>query len=274
MIALNVDGRVPVIGPSCKVISGKQFKKDCKLVKLFAMASRSSDADEAEGVDEGVPTDDGAEYMSGPERHPTQRLKQSLHTISFVTTPKPLLQGMPQCQQARMMVPPAKKKGGQKRLETKCFGNHIVADHTVVKANVEEGVKGETVALVMKDTHTQFRHVYPSQSKSGDSCVSAFNHFLSHKDEVGAVYTDNSRELIATIAELGYRHQTSIEYVDRSNSFVEREIWHMLEGTRTNLVQSGLPVRMWPLAMQHFSLAVNASPQLNGDEGPMEAQIW
>ena len=274
VIALNVDGRVPVIGPSCKVISGKQFKKDCKLVKLFAMASRSSDADEAEGVDEGVPTDDGAEYMSGPERHLTQRLKQSLHTISFVTTPKPLLQGMPQCQQARMMVPPAKKKGGQKRLETKCFGNHIVADHTVVKANVEEGVKGETVALVMKDTHTQFRHVYPSQSKSGDSCVSAFNHFLSHKDEVGAVYTDNSRELIATIAELGYRHQTSIEYVDRSNSFVEREIWHMLEGTRTNLVQSGLPVRMWPLAMQHFSLAVNASPQLNGDEGPMEAQIW
>ena len=42
----------------------------------------------------------------------------------------------------------------------------------------------------------------------------------------------------------------------------------MHEGTRTNLVQSGLPVRMWPLAMQHFSLAVNASPQLNGDESP------
>ena len=102
----------------------------------------------------------------------------------------------------------------------------------------------------MKDVHTQFRHVYPSQTKSGDSCVSAFNHFLSHKDEVGAVYTDNSRELIHTIGELGYRHQTS-EYVDSSKSFVEREIRHMLEGTRTNLVQSGLPVRMWPLAMQH-----------------------
>ena len=49
----------------------------------------------------------------------------------------------------------------------------------------------------MKEIHAQFRHVYPSQSKSGDSCVSAFNHFLSRKDEVGAVYTDNSRELIA-----------------------------------------------------------------------------
>ena len=148
-----------------------------------------------------------------------------------------------------MMAPPARKKGGQKRFETKCFGDHIVADHTVVKANVEEGVKGETVALVMKDIHTQFRHAYPSQSKSGESCVSAFNHFLSHKHEVGAVCTDNSMELIATVGELGSRHQTSTEYVDSSKSFkVEREIRHMLEGTRTNLVQSGLPVRMWPLA--------------------------
>ena len=159
-----------------------------------------------------------------------------------------------------MMAPPARKKGGQKRLETKSFGDHIVADHTVVKANVAEGVQGETVALVMKDIHTQFRHVYPSQTESSDSCVSAFNHFLSHKDEVDAVYMDISRELIATIGELGYRHQTSTEHVDSSKSFVEREIRHMLEGTRTNLVQSGLPVRMWLLAMQHFSLAVNASP--------------
>ena len=125
-----------------------------------------------------------------------------------------------------MMASPAKKKGGQKHLETKCFGDHILADHTVVKANVEEGVNGETVALVMKDIHTQFRHVYPSQSKSGDSCVSAFNHFLSHK---------RRSELIATIGELGYRHQTSTEYVDSSKSSVEREIRHMLEGTRTNL---------------------------------------
>lgn len=120
-----------------------------------------------------------------------------------------------------MMAPPAKKKGGQKRLETKAFGDHVVADHTVVKENVEEGIKGETLALVMKDIHTQFRHVDPSQTKSSESCVAAFNHFLSHKDEVGAVYTDNSRELIATIGELGYRHQTSTEYVDSSKSFVE-----------------------------------------------------
>ena len=173
-----------------------------------------------------------------------------------------------------MMAPPARKKGGRKDwIITKAFGDHIVADHTVLKANVEEGVKGESVALVMKDIHTQFRHVYPSQTKSSESCVSAFNHFLSHKDEVGAVYTDNSRELIATIGELGYRHQTSTEYVDSSKSFVEREIRHILEGTRTNLVQSGLPLKFWPLAMTHFSMAVNCTQQLSGDLSPWELRF-
>lgn len=39
------------------------------------------------------------------------------------------------------------------------------------------------------------------------------------------------------------------------------------------MVQSALPLRMWPLAMQHFSSAVNASPQLNGDEAPWKLRF-
>ena len=73
-------------------------------------------------------------------------------------------------------------------------------------------------------------------------------HFVG-KDDVEIIYTDNAPELKAAIRELGYRHQTSVEYVDRSKSFVEREIRQMLEGTRTNLLQAGFP------AMQHFACA-------------------
>ena len=39
----------------------------------------------------------------------------------------------------------------------------------------------------------------------------------------------------------------------------------MLEGTRTNLAVRS-PLQYWPMAMQHFSMAVNATPQLNGDD--------
>ena len=40
-----------------------------------------------------------------------------------------------------MMALPANTKGGPKRLDTKSFGDHSVADRMVVKANVEEGVE-------------------------------------------------------------------------------------------------------------------------------------
>ena len=76
-------------------------------------------------------------------------------------------------------------------------------------------------------------------------------------------------EFIRAIKDLGYRHQTSIEYVDSSKSFAEREVRQMLEGARSNLLQSGLPLQMWPLGMRHHAAAINASPQLDGSESPL-----
>ena len=127
--------------------------------------------------------------------------------------------------------------------------------------------------MVLKDLHTQYRYVYPSQSKDSQSCVDGLNHFIGSKDDVQVVYTDNSPELIRAIKDLGYRHQTSIEYVDSSKSFAEREVRQMLEGARSNLLQSGLPLKMWPLAMQHHATAINASPQLDGSESPWQLRF-
>ena len=131
----------------------------------------------------------------------------------------------------------------------------VIADHVLIRRNVEEGWKGEVVALVVKDLHTQFRCVYPATSKSSDECCKAFQHFIGPQDEVEVIYTDNAPELKSAVEYLGYRHQTSIEYMDSTKSFVEREVRQMLEGCRTNLVQSGLPERYWRLAMQHFASA-------------------
>ena len=103
--------------------------------------------------------------------------------------------------------------------------------------------------------------------------MDGLNHFIGPKDDVQAVYTDSSPELIRAIKDLGYRHQTSIEYVDSSKSLAEREVRHMLEGARRNLLQSGLPLKMWPLAMQHHATAINASPQLDGSESPWQLRF-
>ena len=172
-----------------------------------------------------------------------------------------------------MTAPQARKKGGQSRIDTRKFGDHIIADFVLIKANVEEGWKGEYVALVVKDLHTQFRAVYPSNTRhSQEGCRSILN-FVGKNDDVEIIYTDNAPELKAAIRELGYRHQTSIEYVDGTKSFVEREIRQMLEGTRTNLLQAGFPQRYWPLAMQHIACAHNMLPSIGQSTSPWEERF-
>ena len=128
-----------------KVVGHHEFKTEYNLMKLFAMPSRAGSAADPpeEGIDEGVPTDDEAEYIRSCK---TADLEAEARSVQHQFCHYPKNPFCKVCQRARMMAPPAKKKGGQKRLDTKSFGDHIVADHTVIKANVEEGVKGETVA--------------------------------------------------------------------------------------------------------------------------------
>ena len=277
VVQLKIEGHVPVLDDSCKVYPKDQFQKDKHLRKLFAMPTSQSsskakrdEAQDEEQLDELVEDDAQQEYIRSRK---TEDLLAEAASTQHQYTHFPKNPFCRTCQRARMMAPQARKKGGQKRIETEVFGDHIIGDHVIIKKNVEEGFRGEQVALVLKDLHTQYRYVYPSQSKDSQSCVDGLNHFIGSKDDVQVVYTDNSPELIRAIKDLGYRHQTSIEYVDSSKSFAEREVRQMLEGARSNLLQSGLPLKMWPLAMQHHATAINASPQLDGSESPWQLRF-
>ena len=275
VVQLRVEGHVPVLDDSCQVFTKEQFHKDKHLRKLFAMpTSRSRLSENVEADEEQLD-----ELVTDDVSHEYARSKKPEDLIAEAASAKHQFTHFPKnpfcrtCQRARMMAPHARNKGGQKRIETEMFGDHIIGDHVIIKKNVEEGFRGEQVALVLKDLHTQYRFVYPSQSKDAQSSVDGLNHFIGPKDDVQVVYTDNSPELIRAIKDLGYRHQTSIEYVDSSKSFAEREVRQMLEGARSNLLQSGLPLKMWPLAMQHHATAVNASPQLDGSESPWQLRF-
>ena len=171
------------------------------------------------------------------------------------------------CNQAKMLAPYGRKVGGSKHVIARGFGDHIVADHVIPK-NVEKGIEGQTSMLIIKDVYTQFRYVYPADSKSADSIVRAFQHFLRTVDDVGIVYTDNAPELIDAIEQLGYRHQTSVEYQQSTKAVVEREVRTILEGARPNLHQANMPLSMWPHACRHHATALNAVKQLNGDDAP------
>ena len=122
--------------------------------------------DEEEGIDEGVNPDDEEVVAVRSRKSADLIVEAQSSKHQFLHFPKnPFCRT---CQRARMLAPYARSKGGQARVETNRFGDHIIADHVLIKANVEEGIKGEKVALVIKDIHTQFRYVYQSQSRSAE----------------------------------------------------------------------------------------------------------
>ena len=140
---------MPVLDDSCKVFPKEKCRKDKQLKKLFAMPTSQScpaQSEDDELLDELVPEDDSHEYARS--RKPEDLIAEAASAKhQFTHFPKnPYCRT---CQRARMMAPQARRKGGQKRVETQVFGDHIIGDHVIIKKNVEEGFRGEQVALVL-----------------------------------------------------------------------------------------------------------------------------
>ena len=226
---------------------------------------------EDEGVDEidiNPPTDDEQDRVYGNKTE--EELRKDAISPEHLFTHRPKNPYCETCKRAKMMRPYATRKGGSRHVKSNKFGDHIVADHVIMKRSVETGVQDEHVMMVVKDVYTQYRYAYPSDSKSTDEIIKGFNHFLKSTDRVGVVYTDNSPEFCAAIKEYGVVHQTSVEYLDSTKSVVEREARTMLEGARSNLVQANIDISMWPYAVRHHCMAMNLSEQLTGDRSPWD----
>ena len=119
--------------------------------------------------------------------------------------------------------------------------------------------------MVIKDIYSQYRYAYPVESRETETIIKAVSHFLKSTDTVGIAYSDNAPEFAKAFEELKIDHQTSIEYLASTKSVVEREARTLIEGTRVNLNQSGMPLSMWPYAVRHHAMALNTTPQLSGD---------
>ena len=154
-----------------------------------------------------------------------------------------------------MYAPQARRKSGSSKIHSKAFGDHITVDHIITKFAKE--FQEETVAHVVKDVCSKFRFAYPAASKSGEQCHEDMLHFLAVDDEVKVLYSDNALEFDYVAKQLRCRHNTSKAYVDENKAVIDREIRTILEGTPSNLVQSGLPDRYWPLAAQHHAMCLN-----------------
>ena len=190
-------------------------------------------------------------------------LRAEAESVQHLLSHRPKNPFCPVCQRAKMYAPHARRKGGSSTVHSKGFGDHITIDHIITKDAKDYGFEGQTVAHVVKDVFTKFRYVYPADNKSGEQCYEDLLHFFEVDDNVKVVYSDNAHEFDYAVKQLQARHNTSREYVDQNKAVIEREIRTILEGTRANLVQSGLPDQFWPLASQHHAISLNVSKRLD-----------
>ena len=98
----------------------------------------------------------------------------------------------------------------------------------------------------------------PVLEKSAESVILAMKRFISSEDEVGICYSDNAPELIN---------------ISASNAVAERSIRTVLEGTRVNLLKSGLNHGFWPYAARHWCVMNNNLYALDGPASPWELRF-
>ena len=247
-----------------RTLGNKTAKLDSPAIMSITIFERPADDPEE------VPDSDRDDSAPEARSRSVESLKAEALTSEHMFTHRPKNPYCKICQRAKMLAPHARKRGGSSTIESKAFGDHITIDHVVTRDLRDHGLENEKVAFVVKDVLSKFRYVYPSPTKEADQCHEDLQHFLQVGDKVGVVYSDNAPELKDAVRRMKFRHNTSHAYVDENKAVIEREIRTVLEGTRANLTQAGLPDSLWPYAAQHHAMALNTTKRLDVARIPWE----
>ena len=251
-----------------KVKAGKFEERTIMSVTMFTRPD-----DDPELVpDSDLDLDHGPEGEDLPR---DERLRLEARSQKHLFCHRPKNPFCPTCQKAKMMAPYARKTGGSSTVRSEAYGDHVTMDHIIARDLRDYGFDDQRVALVVKDVFSKFRYVYPSDTKEGEQVLEDLLHFVGVDDDIKVMYSDNAPELIDGVKQLDrrIRHVTSREYANQNKSVVEREIRTVLEGTRANLVQSGLPEKFWPLAAQHHAMALNLTKRVDVDAIPWDLRF-
>ncbi|CAI7794019.1 unnamed protein product [Closterium sp. NIES-53] len=118
----------------------------------------------------------------------------------------------------------------------------------------------------MVDDYTRLTWYFPPAKKSDAARVIIEEWLPMVERESGkrvkAIRSDRSGEFLGAefrrwLKRHGIKQQLTTAYTPQSNGVAERANRTIIEGGRTILVDSGLPLRFWPLAIRHATVIKN-----------------
>ena len=139
----------------------------------------------------------------------------------------------------------------------RCFGSSNTCDHWIAKNELSRGINGETVGLSYRDYATGWVDGHGMKTKQTNTVVSYLRHILDFDEKFEYFWTDGASELQNAAVMLGAAHDRVDPGNKRQNARAERANGFLLDGTRSNLLQAGLPEPYWPYALEYFAFVCN-----------------
>ena len=139
--------------------------------------------------------------------------------------------------------------------EPKCFAHRITFDHFIF--NEDDGgviqIGGKTkVSLVIQDAFTKWLASCPCRTKTAEEVILQIQRFLGPTVKAKHAYSDNAKEFIKAMQDMGIVHDTSTPNRSETNGVIERAVRRVREGTSACLVQSGLNEEWWEYATECY----------------------
>ena len=205
-----------------------------------------------EDSDASLVTDDEAEPAPGAfppppvpaagERRPPRDLRADAVSVRHMLTHKPKNKYCDSCNRGKMQN--ARKFAG-------AFNTSRAPDATMqlvtcdyVGTQAEErvlAINGDKNAFAIMDLYTGLKTVY--SSKERDAMATRL-HIATFCDShhVAKVYADSAPEIVKACEHYGILHEPSVPGVHESSAKIENAILDIERGTRTVLIQAGLPL--------------------------------
>ena len=114
------------------------------------------------------------------------------------------------------------------------------------------------------DRFSHYIDVFPAADKTAESTVAALRAFLGGL-KAQRIYCDGSQELKSACNSLQILPDTSTPNRPETNGVAERAVRRVSEGTRSVLLQSGLPHRWWAEAARCFCFLRNVCDPADGN---------
>ena len=142
-------------------------------------------------------------------------------------------------------------RGLSSRLPT-LFGEIVTCDHKYFKDRWGgTGVRGKEYALVVLDRGTGIKDIFPSRSMDTEAVVEQLTRFKGVKT-IQKLYSDCSDAIIAACKIIRAVPENSQPGVPQTNGVIENVNGRVLKGSRSHVLQAGLPDCFWPDASRCF----------------------